>query len=87
MPTRSLDATFFVEAVPEIAYRDGLFHVCYEVGHDATFEVVLLPKTYFAAFAKAGEAARQCRIGKTADIISFPPASSDDDVEEATGAH
>lgn len=65
----NLDCVFFVERGPSIEFRDGLFHICYEVGRSARFEVVLAPSAYFPALAEAVEAGR--KFGKGGRVVSI----------------
>lgn len=54
MPARDFDAIFYVKHAPDIRREDGLFHIGYDIGKNARFEVVLTPAT----FQKALRAAR-----------------------------
>lgn len=85
MPASGLDATFFVEKPPLIEYRDGLFHVQYDIGTNHRFEVVLTRNVYYAAFAKAARVARESNVCG-AEIIQFrvgPLIEDDDEALEA----
>jgi hypothetical protein len=62
MPARDLDAVFFVSDCPEIAFRDGLFHIGYDIGKNARFEVVLSPSTYLKALRCANELAAKWQV-------------------------
>ena len=52
------DATIFCERVPEIEYRDGLFHVTDRVG-GVVMRRVYLPSAFLAALGSAVDLARQ----------------------------
>ena len=59
MAERDFEGVFFIQRAPKIEFRDGLFHVCYDIGKRAIFEVVMQPKTFAAArLASAAELAK-----------------------------
>ena len=71
MPTRSLDACFFIKTTPDILYEDGLFKVGYQIGKDAYFEVCLPPKVFNEAMLCAAEAHAKWRMdGLPSDNVS-----------------
>jgi hypothetical protein len=64
VPARDLDAIFFVPDGPEIRFEDGLFHVCYVIGKQARFEIVLTPKAFLVALRHANRIADEFHEGK-----------------------
>jgi hypothetical protein len=55
MPSRDLDAIFYVRNIPEISFEnDGMFHVAYDVGKRASFEFVFNPSTFLKMRQTAG---------------------------------
>jgi hypothetical protein len=63
-----LDACFFCDDVPNIYFKDGLFHVCVEIGA-YRFERVMAPNVFFKSVAAGQEAIRQYRETGSAEII------------------
>lgn len=53
----NIDAVFYCRTVPQILVEDGHFHICYDVGRNARFEIVLPPHVYFKALKRANQAA------------------------------
>jgi hypothetical protein len=78
---RQLDAIFFVPEGPDIFLQDGLFHICYKLGRDVQFEVVLTPNVYLKALRQGNRVAAEFTSG--CKIIPLqrpePEAESGDD--------
>lgn len=55
MAVRDLDAVFFVQHPPVLELVDGMFHVCYDIGKSARFEIVLPPSAFFKALRQANK--------------------------------
>lgn len=70
MPTRDLDAVFFVGCVPEISFDDGMFHVGYAVGRRARFEIVMRPSTFNQAMLLAEEARAKWQLAALGANVS-----------------
>ena len=70
MSLRDLDAVFFVQQQPHVELRDGLFHVCYEIGKSARLEVVLRPSIFLKALRAANIASDRFHEG--ASVVAFP---------------
>lgn len=51
-----LDAVFFIQQLPSVEFREGMFHVCYDIGKQATFEVVMSPNVFLKALKRANKA-------------------------------
>lgn len=67
MPSvREFDAIFYVRAVPDIRFEDGVFYIGYDIGERARFEVVLSPGTFNKAMLLADEARAQWQYGMAA---------------------
>jgi hypothetical protein len=67
MPIESLDATFYVAKAPTVEFRDGLFHICYDMGKRATFEIVMPPKAFLKARMLGNEVIAQWRLDDLPD--------------------
>jgi hypothetical protein len=52
----SFDGVFYCKEAPDVAERDGMFHVCYKVG-GVNCEFVLTPNTFLKALRAANRAA------------------------------
>lgn len=62
MPSRDLDCVFYVREAPTIEYRDGNFHVCYDISRSWRFEIVLSRGAFNKAMLLATEAVAQSRL-------------------------
>lgn len=60
MPTRELDAVFYASEVPAIEFRDGVFHVGYDIRR-CHFEFVMQPAVFLKAVLFAEEAIAKWR--------------------------
>jgi hypothetical protein len=79
---RQLDAIFFVPDGPDIFFQDGLFHVCYKLGREVQFEVVLTPNVYLKALRRANRVAAEFTSGcKVIPLRGGNPAVDEDDAE------
>jgi hypothetical protein len=58
-----LDCVFYIGKTPTIDFRDGMFHICYEIGRHARFEIVLSPQTFRRGMALAEDAMAKARYG------------------------
>lgn len=61
MPARDLDAVFYAANVPDVAYRDGMFHVCYGI-RNCYFEFVMAPHVFERALILAEGAKAQFQV-------------------------
>lgn len=71
MPSRDLDAVFFIGRPPTITFREGMFHICYDIGKRAAFELVMSPNTFLRA-RKAGAQAVSAFEAGDAKIVALP---------------
>jgi hypothetical protein len=51
-----LDCVFYISKAPRITFGGGMFHICFEIGRQARFEVVLSPHVYLTARRRADKA-------------------------------
>jgi hypothetical protein len=51
-----LDCVFYVSRAPEITFSEGMFHISYEIGREARFEIVLSPHTFLLTRRRAAAA-------------------------------
>lgn len=71
MPVRDLEAVFYVSTVPIIEFRDGIFHIAYEIGK-CRFEFAMPPNVFLKAYRSAGRVVDGFHAGK-ANVIAFAP--------------
>jgi len=43
---RDLDCVFWIRQPPKVTLESGNFHVCFDVGRNAVFELVMSPNTF-----------------------------------------
>jgi hypothetical protein len=85
MPANSLDCVFFIERTPGIELRDGMVHICYAIGRQAKFEVVLAPSTFLKALRNARQIADEFHEGSR-NVVAIP-RSGDESDEEVAASH
>lgn len=73
MPIRDLDVIFYIQKPPAIEFRDGMFHLCYEVGRKATFEIVMPPKAFMEARMLGSEVLAQWQADQLPDPKKVRP--------------
>jgi hypothetical protein len=64
MPARDLDAVFYAGDVPRVEYRDGMFHVSYNI-RNCYFEFVMPPHVFTNAVLLAEDAVAKWRLDQT----------------------
>jgi hypothetical protein len=69
MPARNLNAVFYVSQPPTLELRDGLFHVCFDIGDEYKFQVVMPPSAFFSALQRSNGLQRDFQAG-AAEVIS-----------------
>jgi hypothetical protein len=69
VPVRDLEAVFYVTRVPEIAFRDGAFHIAYEVGK-CRFEFAMPPNVFLKARRCADRSIDQ--FNAHGDVVDIP---------------
>jgi hypothetical protein len=67
VPNRDFDAIFFVTKAPSVEYKDGLFHICYDIGKHASFEVVMPPKAFVKARLLGSEVLAKWQLHDSTD--------------------
>jgi len=71
MPTRDLDAVFWISQPPTITLRDGMFHICYDIGKRASFELVMSPNVFLKARAAGSKAVRAFEAD-ICEVVALP---------------
>ena len=73
MPARDLDAIFFIDRVPNVSFEDGLFRICYDIGKNARFEIVMRPAVFQQARMLVAEAVAkwQCETLGSENVAMF----------------
>lgn len=56
---REIAAVLFVTCCPELEFREGMFHVFFDAGARARFEIVLTPATFLESLRDANGLAEQ----------------------------
>lgn len=71
-----LDAIYYIEKPPLISFEDGMFHVCYDIGKSAHFEVVMSPNVYLKTLRRAHSVVGRFHEGK-GNVLAFDDTKSD----------
>lgn len=70
MPDRN-GAQFFVEELPDVFVRDGMFHCVYSSG-DWRLELVMPPRIFHAGMSNAGKIQREF-LSRDCKVINLEP--------------
>jgi hypothetical protein len=65
MPTKIFDAIIYIRKPPTYHFREGLVHVCYPIGTQATGEFVMQPNVFLKAVRDATKLADEFRERKS----------------------
>lgn len=52
MAVRDLDAVFYASEAPNVEFREGMFHICYQIRR-CNFEFVMSPNIFLKALRNA----------------------------------
>jgi hypothetical protein len=71
VPSKTLDAVFFVKEPPIVSFADGLFYVTFAVGSASRFELVMAPNTFLRMRRAGGDAAAAFHAGSH-KVVALP---------------
>ena len=77
MPTRNLDAVFYVSQPPTLELVDGLFHVCFNISDSCRLQVVMPPRAYFTALRASNRLAGDFEDGERNTVVPLHPVRED----------
>lgn len=63
MPIHDLEAVFYAATAPGIEFREGMFHICYDVGR-CRFEFAMPPNVFLKSLRNANKMSDQFQKGR-----------------------